>query len=105
MCEINVDDCAENPCLLGANCTDLINDFSCSCPPGCVLFFVIPVLKTRHSTKTCLFLFTDSLERDAMKRSIYACPNHVLTVFVLIVYLDTNVCAIQDGRVEIVTMT
>lgn len=33
-CENNIDDCAENPCLLGSNCTDLINDFSCSCPPG-----------------------------------------------------------------------
>lgn len=34
MCEVNTDDCAENPCLLGANCTDLIADFSCSCPSG-----------------------------------------------------------------------
>lgn len=34
ICEINTDDCAEKPCLLGANCTDLVNDFSCSCPPG-----------------------------------------------------------------------
>lgn len=33
-CEINTDDCAEKPCLLGANCTDLINDFTCDCPPG-----------------------------------------------------------------------
>ncbi|KAG0433549.1 hypothetical protein HPB47_019805, partial [Ixodes persulcatus] len=34
MCQENVDDCAENPCLLGANCTDLVNDFVCDCPPG-----------------------------------------------------------------------
>ncbi|EZA50646.1 Sushi, von Willebrand factor type A, EGF and pentraxin domain-containing protein [Ooceraea biroi] len=33
-CENNTDDCAERPCLLGANCTDLIADFSCDCPPG-----------------------------------------------------------------------
>ncbi|XP_069668601.1 uncharacterized protein uif isoform X2 [Periplaneta americana] len=33
-CEINTDDCAERPCLLGANCTDLVADFSCACPPG-----------------------------------------------------------------------
>ncbi|XP_073822904.1 sushi, von Willebrand factor type A, EGF and pentraxin domain-containing protein uif isoform X2 [Musca autumnalis] len=33
-CEDNINDCAENPCLLGANCTDLVNDFQCSCPPG-----------------------------------------------------------------------
>lgn len=38
--EINIffsftlDDCAEEPCLLGANCTDLVNDFRCDCPPG-----------------------------------------------------------------------
>ncbi|XP_076318247.1 uncharacterized protein LOC143229580 isoform X1 [Tachypleus tridentatus] len=34
MCEQNIDDCAEKPCLLGANCTDLVNDFSCDCPVG-----------------------------------------------------------------------
>ncbi|XP_013781236.1 uncharacterized protein LOC106465521 [Limulus polyphemus] len=33
-CEQNIDDCAQNPCLLGANCTDLVNDFHCDCPPG-----------------------------------------------------------------------
>ncbi|KAK7873875.1 hypothetical protein R5R35_005737 [Gryllus longicercus] len=33
-CEINTDDCAEQPCLLGANCTDLVADFSCTCPSG-----------------------------------------------------------------------
>ncbi|KAK6617037.1 hypothetical protein RUM44_005394 [Polyplax serrata] len=33
-CENNVDDCAEKPCLMGANCTDLVNDFKCNCPPG-----------------------------------------------------------------------
>jgi hypothetical protein len=31
---VNVDDCSENPCLLGANCTDLVNDFLCECPLG-----------------------------------------------------------------------
>lgn len=34
LCEINTNDCSENPCLMGANCTDLVNDFICSCPPG-----------------------------------------------------------------------
>ena len=34
MCEINSNDYSENPCLSGSNCTDLVNDFSCSCPPG-----------------------------------------------------------------------
>ncbi|XP_028131495.1 sushi, von Willebrand factor type A, EGF and pentraxin domain-containing protein 1 isoform X2 [Diabrotica virgifera virgifera] len=34
LCETNIDDCAEKPCLLGSNCTDLVNDFSCTCPAG-----------------------------------------------------------------------
>ncbi|KAI1303707.1 Fibropellin-1 [Halotydeus destructor] len=33
-CEVNIDDCSERPCLLGANCTDLVNDFKCDCPTG-----------------------------------------------------------------------
>lgn len=33
-CEINVDDCAEEPCLMGARCIDLVNDYQCECPPG-----------------------------------------------------------------------
>ena len=33
-CEQNIDDCAESPCLLGAECTDLVDDFVCSCPQG-----------------------------------------------------------------------
>ncbi|GAB6028275.1 hypothetical protein CHUAL_002455 [Chamberlinius hualienensis] len=34
LCEINIDDCEQNPCLVGANCTDLVNDFKCDCPQG-----------------------------------------------------------------------
>jgi hypothetical protein len=34
LCDTNIDDCAEQPCLLGANCTDLIDDFRCDCPSG-----------------------------------------------------------------------
>ena len=34
LCDVNIDDCAEQPCLLGANCTDLIGDFRCDCPSG-----------------------------------------------------------------------
>jgi len=33
-CDENIDDCLEQPCLLGGNCTDLVNDFSCECPVG-----------------------------------------------------------------------
>ncbi len=34
LCERNIDDCLEQPCLLGGNCTDLVNDFRCECPAG-----------------------------------------------------------------------
>ncbi|XP_037083875.1 LOW QUALITY PROTEIN: neurogenic locus notch homolog protein 1-like [Pollicipes pollicipes] len=37
LCDVNSDDCAEQPCLLGAECTDLVNDFQCDCPTGGVL--------------------------------------------------------------------
>jgi len=33
-CDENIDDCLEQPCLLGGNCTDLVNDFKCDCPRG-----------------------------------------------------------------------
>lgn len=33
-CEQNVNDCAAHPCLMGANCTDLVDDFVCHCPNG-----------------------------------------------------------------------
>lgn len=36
-----------------------------------------------------------------MKRSIYACLNHALMVFVLIVFSVMNASVIQDGRAEI----
>ena len=33
-CEINVDECANNPCTNSGTCSDLINDFACECVPG-----------------------------------------------------------------------
>lgn len=33
-CEINVDECARNPCANGSTCIDRINDYTCTCPPG-----------------------------------------------------------------------
>ncbi len=32
-CEIDIDDCASNPCLNGGTCTDGVNSFTCQCPP------------------------------------------------------------------------
>ena len=31
-CVSEINECASNPCLNGANCTDQLNGFSCSCP-------------------------------------------------------------------------
>lgn len=33
-CEINVDECAANPCANGSTCIDRINDYTCTCPLG-----------------------------------------------------------------------
>ena len=33
-CSLNIDDCISDPCLNGANCTDMINGFMCDCPAG-----------------------------------------------------------------------
>ena len=33
-CEIDIDDCAPNPCRNGATCVDGINDFACRCYDG-----------------------------------------------------------------------
>lgn len=30
-CEINIDECESNPCMNGGECTDLVNDFKCTC--------------------------------------------------------------------------
>ncbi|XP_014854595.1 PREDICTED: sushi, nidogen and EGF-like domain-containing protein 1, partial [Poecilia mexicana] len=33
-CQINVNECASNPCQNGGSCKDQINGFICECPPG-----------------------------------------------------------------------
>lgn len=33
-CEIDVDDCASNPCQNGGTCADGVNSHTCDCPPG-----------------------------------------------------------------------
>merc|ERR1712072_777222 len=30
-CEINIDDCASNPCMNGGTCVDHVNDYECEC--------------------------------------------------------------------------
>lgn len=33
-CEININECARNPCANGSTCIDRINDYTCTCPTG-----------------------------------------------------------------------
>lgn len=33
-CEIDIDDCAEGPCLNDGVCHDLVANYRCECPPG-----------------------------------------------------------------------
>jgi alpha-tubulin suppressor-like RCC1 family protein len=33
-CEINIDECAGNPCQNGGTCSDGVNGYTCSCPAG-----------------------------------------------------------------------
>ena len=35
LCEINVDDCIDNPCLNNGSCVDEVNSYTCVCSPGC----------------------------------------------------------------------
>lgn len=33
-CEININECAKNPCANGSTCVDRIKHYTCTCPPG-----------------------------------------------------------------------
>lgn len=33
-CEMDIDECASNPCQHGGTCTDRLNAYSCKCVPG-----------------------------------------------------------------------
>lgn len=33
-CEVNINECAGNPCVNGGTCRDRINDYTCDCPAG-----------------------------------------------------------------------
>lgn len=103
-CEKNIDDCAENPCLLGSNCTDLVNDFSCSCPPGFTGKVCVCVCLRCGASHSCAksFVLYSSV---AKKKLIFACRNHVSTAPVSTDFSNTNACAIQDGQENRVTST
>lgn len=30
-CEVNIDECAKQPCMHDGECTDLVNDYKCTC--------------------------------------------------------------------------
>lgn len=51
-CEINIDDCQDNPCQNGGTCIDKVNEFKCQCVAG----FVGPLCQERVDicvTKPC----------------------------------------------------
>lgn len=33
-CETDIDECESNPCHNGGGCTDDVNGYRCTCPPG-----------------------------------------------------------------------
>ena len=33
-CDTEMDECGSSPCNNGGRCIDLVNDYSCTCPPG-----------------------------------------------------------------------
>lgn len=33
-CQLNIDDCASDPCVHGGTCQDGIKDYTCNCFPG-----------------------------------------------------------------------
>lgn len=45
-CEINIDECASNPCLNDGLCIDEVNQFTCECAAG---FMVSPGLQVTFS--------------------------------------------------------
>ena len=44
LCEINVDDCIDNPCLNNGSCVDGVNSYTCVCSPGCILVKTVVLL-------------------------------------------------------------
>ena len=34
LCDVNIDECASQPCVNGATCQDGINSYTCQCSPG-----------------------------------------------------------------------
>lgn len=74
LCDSNIDDCAELPCLLNANCTDLVNDFNCACPRGftgkrCELKVDLCASATTDSVLTGSLILNVSVIQDGRART------------------------------------
>lgn len=54
-CEININECASNPCLNGASCIDGEDAYSCHCQPGYTGLY-INVYKTKSYVFTVFAL-------------------------------------------------
>lgn len=57
-CEVNIDECLSQPCHNGAQCTDLVNKFSCQCLPSfgasdCSISKILPNLVIEFSCTNC----------------------------------------------------
>ncbi len=80
-CEINVDECASNPCLNGGTCLDQENQFVCQCPSG-----------TRG--KFCqLGMFINTVIRFIFHHLLFYLEKIVLILFKSICFLVTDSCS------------
>lgn len=93
-CEKNINDCAENPCLLGSNCTDLVNDFSCSCPPGFTGKVSVVCFRDNMMFKFFYLIFS-----AVKKKLISVSLNHANMELVLIDFSSMNASVIRVGLV------
>ena len=70
-CEVNIDECSENPCLNGT-CTDGINEYSCQCEAGyfgtnCDTTCPIDKPMTKKIEDGCYFFVNEKLSFDQAK--------------------------------------
>ena len=90
MCEINVDDCVDNPCLNNSSCVDGVNSHTCVCSPGytsetCTVtrdswVHVWTLSMTPALAHTVAHAWMDSLDHIVRQTWMSVCPVLVLIV-------------------------